>query len=70
MNPLDNRKLQSALIETGKEVEAIKETPYLIDMDDKFELLKTAIMSDDMRMMRKYGREMSAMVIKFMVERL
>jgi hypothetical protein len=63
-------KLQSALIETGKEVEGIKGTPSITDMDDKFEQFKIAAIHNDMRKMRKYGRQMAAMVIKFMIEKL
>jgi hypothetical protein len=65
-----NRKLQSALISAGKDVEGIKHTPTVADMEDKLERLKAAIETGDMRMMRKYGREVCAYVMKFMVERL
>jgi hypothetical protein len=65
-----SRKLQSALIETGKEVEAIAKAPALPELEDNFERLRIAIQSNDVRKMRSYGRHMAAMIIKMMIEKL
>jgi hypothetical protein len=65
-----SRKLQSALIDTGKEVEAIAKTPTLAELEGNFERLKIAIQTNDMRKMRSYGRHMAAMIIKMMIEKL
>jgi hypothetical protein len=67
---MNKRKLQTALIEAGKEAEAIRDTPSLAEMEDKFERLKTAILSNDMRKMRLYGRQMTAYITRFMIDRL
>jgi hypothetical protein len=64
------RKLQSALIETGKEVEAIIETPVISDMETQLYLLKIASRNGTMKQMRRAARRLSALVIKFMIEKL
>jgi hypothetical protein len=64
------RKLQTALIETGKEVEGMKQIPSLAEMEDRFERFKIAIQNDDMKKMRLFGRQLSSMVTKFMIEKL
>jgi len=63
-------KLQSALIEVGKEVEAIKETPGYVDMRTELALLGASEDEGDMKSMRKHGRKLAAMVIKFMTDKL
>lgn len=69
-NSMNKRKLQTALIQAGKEVEAIKDTPSLAEMEDKFERFKIAIQSNDMRKMRLYGRQMTAHITRFMIDKL
>ena len=66
----DQRKLQSALIETGREVESMKDTPDISDLEATFKALKLAADQNDMVGMRRYGRQLAARVVKWMVERL
>lgn len=70
MNPLYTRKLKSALIEIGKEVESIEETPELASLELAFENLKCAMKVNDMQDMRRYCRRLSAKIIKLMVDKL
>lgn len=70
MTPQHTRKLHTALIETGKEVESMVETPDIADMEDQFRRFKAVAQVNDMKAMRKYGRRLSAMVVKWMVEKL
>lgn len=65
-----SRKLQTALIETGKEVDAMKDTPDLSVIQDKFIELQMAMKADNMKAIRKHGRKLCAQVIKFMIEKL
>lgn len=65
-----NIKLQTVLIEQGKEVEAMKHSPTLAEMEDRFEQFKIAIQSNDMRRQRIYGRQLTAMVTKYIIENL
>lgn len=66
------RKLQSALIDTGKAVEAMKgqPTPDEGDLILTLHWLQNAMQKNDMRAMRKHARELGAMVVKLQVERL
>jgi hypothetical protein len=60
-------KLQTFLIETGKETNNI--TPSLTEMETTFAKFKTAINKDDIPGQVKYGRLLAAMVAKWVVER-
>jgi hypothetical protein len=60
-------KLQTFLIEVGKQSENI--TPSLADMETIFAKFKTAIEKEDIKGQVKYGRELAAMVSKWVVER-
>jgi hypothetical protein len=60
-------KLQTALIEIGKEANKI--TPTDSDIDHCHTKLQEAITKGDIRGQRKYGRMLAAMVVKWMVER-
>lgn len=62
-------KLQTALIETGKEVEALN-MPGMPELEAEFNLFKAAEQKGDMKGMRKHGRRLAALVVKVMVERL
>jgi hypothetical protein len=66
----DTHKLQSALIETGKEVEAMKETPEITEIETAFYQLETANYNNDMKQMRKACRRLAALATKFMIEKL
>lgn len=66
----DKRKLHTSLIETGREVEGMKQTPDLADMEMTFQALKFAMNLKDMQGMRRYGRQLAARVTKFMIEKL
>jgi hypothetical protein len=63
-------KLQTALIETGKEIEALKETPGLATIQDQCIELQVAMKKENMKATRKEGRKLCAMVIKYMIEKL
>ena len=63
----DQLKLQTALIEIGKEANTI--TPTQPDIDHCHSKLQEAISKGDLRGQRKYGRMLAAMVVKWMVER-
>ena len=66
----DTRKLQSALIEVGHEVEDMKNTPDLSDLEATLKALKFAEQLNDMVGMRRYSRQLAARVVKWMVEKL
>jgi len=63
-------KLQSALIEVGKEAEAMKETPGYTDMEIQLVCFRSSVNEGDTRGMRKHLRKLAAMGIKFMTEKL
>jgi hypothetical protein len=63
-------KLQTALIETGKEVEAMKETPGEAQIHICFLCFSLAIKENNMKDMHRYGRKLAALVLKFMIEKL
>jgi hypothetical protein len=65
-----NSKLQDALIEIGKEVEAMKETPAFTEIIIDQAKLNIAIHDGDMKGMRKHGRRLCALVTKMMVDEL
>jgi len=67
---MNTRKLQSALIETGKEAEAMKEVPRLSEMDTELANFKSAVYLDDLIGQRRHGRKLTAMLTKFMIEKL
>jgi hypothetical protein len=69
-NPKHTRKLQSALIETGKEVEGMKQVPSLAEMEDRFERFKIAIQTEDLKKQRLYGQQMAAVITKYLIEKL
>lgn len=64
------QKLQTALIETGKKVESMNQVPSLAEMEDSFESFKTAILNNDMKRQWLFGRQLTAMVTKHMIEKL
>lgn len=63
-------KLQTALIEQGKEVEAMDITPDIEHLEVTFNNLKFAMQQNDMSDMRLFGRRLTAQVTKFMVDKL
>lgn len=63
----DQLKLQTALIEIGKEANKITPTPS--DIDHCHAKLQETITKGDMKSQRKYGRMLAAMVVRWMVER-
>ena len=67
---MDKSKLHEALIETGKEIEAMEETPSIPEMEAELYRLKSANLNGDMKLMRRAGRRLGALVIKFMIEKL
>lgn len=66
----DKKKLYTALIEQGKEVEQIKGTPTTDDMQFTLDNLKTASQLKDMRGMRVYARKLAAQSTKFMIDKV
>lgn len=66
----NKRKLGSALIEQGREVEAMEGTPDIEQMELTFQCLKTAIQLNNMQDQRLFGRRLAAQVTKFIVEKL
>jgi hypothetical protein len=64
------RKLQTALIEQGKEVEKMNYTPDQEAFDLTLKNLKFAIQNNDMEDQRLYGRKLCAQVTKFMLDKL
>jgi len=63
-----NNKLEIALIETGKEAEKVG-IPSVADLDEQYQALHNAILSDDLKAIRQHGRALGAMVVKIIVER-
>lgn len=63
----DQHKLQTFLIEIGKEANTI--TPTTTTIDHCHAKLQETITKGDLRGQRKYGRLLAAMVVKWMVER-
>lgn len=63
-------KLQTALIEQGKEVEAMDITPSIEHLEVTYNNLKFAMQQNDMADMRLFGRRLTAQVTKFMVDKL
>jgi hypothetical protein len=63
-------KLQTALIETGREVEAIKQDHDMSDIEQAFKAFKFAIQLNDFPGVRRYGRQLAARVIKYMIVNL
>lgn len=66
----NKRKLQRALIETIKEVEAMNTAPDIEQMELTFQCLKTAIQLGNMPDQRLFGRRLAAQITKFMVHNL
>jgi hypothetical protein len=64
----DKRKLHTALIEIGKEVEGMKQVPGADDIHAACATFKMAIHEDNMKEMRTYGRKLTSLLIKFMIE--
>jgi hypothetical protein len=72
MNPEYNRKLESALIATGKLV-AAKEgqpAPSVSELERLFDKLLQAIDNENMKDQAKASRELTASLIKWQVEKL
>jgi hypothetical protein len=72
MNPKYNRKLQSALIETGKLV-AAKEgqpAPSVSELEVLFDKLLVAIDSENMKDQVKASKELTASLVKWQIENL
>lgn len=63
-------KLQTALIEIGKEAQAIKEMSGIPDIEAQLYLFKTAHQNGDLKAMRKAGRRLAALTTKFMIDKL
>lgn len=63
-------KLQTALIEQGKEVESMDATPDAEAMQISLDCLKTAMQLKDMRGMRVYARKLAAQSTKFQIDKL
>lgn len=63
-------KLQTALIEIGKEAEKLKGTPTASNMAKALIQLDKAIQAGDLVKIRRHSRELCAMVVKMMVEKL
>lgn len=66
----DKRKIATALIEQGREVEQMNTTPGIEHLEVTFNNLKFAIQQKDMVDQRLFGRRLAAQVTKFMVEKL
>jgi len=62
-------KLQTALIETGKEVERIP-VPTLEVMQNEFADFKEAVIEGRTRDIRYRGRRVAAMITKYLIEKL
>lgn len=63
-------KIRSALIEQGREVEAMEAAPSTEQMELTFQCLKTAIQLKNMQDQRLFGRRLAAQLTKFMVVKL
>lgn len=63
-------KIQTALIEQGKEVEEMEATPDTAEMQLSLDGLKTAVQLKDMKGMRVYARKLAAQSTKFMIDKL
>lgn len=66
----NKRKIATALIEQGREVEAMESAPDIEQMELTFKCLKTAIQLKNMRDQRLFGRRLAAQLTKFMVVKL
>lgn len=63
-------KLHMELLEIGKEVEGMKGSPDLPEMELAFENLKFAMKLSDLEGERRYGRQLCAKVTKYMLDNL
>lgn len=66
----NKRKIRSALIEQGREVEAMESAPGIEQMELTFECLKAAMQLNNMPDQRLFARKMAAQLTKFMVVKL
>lgn len=67
---MDNVKLQTALFEIGKDVDKMKVTPWLSDIEKEYELLMKAMATNDNLAIRKHGRRLAALTTKYMIDKL
>lgn len=72
MNPLYNRKLQQALIDTGKKVEQKKneETQNLNELKFLFDALSVSIEIGNMRAQSVTSSELIAAIMKWRLEKV
>lgn len=72
MNPLYNRKLQSALIDTGKRVEAMenKPAPEIPVLEIKFNQFLAAVEMGDMPNLSYTTKELIAALVKWQIEKM
>lgn len=66
----NKRKIASALIEQGREVEQMEEAPAIEQLELTFKCLTTAIQMNNMSDQRLFARKMAAQITKFMVVKL
>lgn len=66
----NKRKIQSTLIEIGKEVEAMEDAPAVEQMELTLKCLTSAIQLKNMPDQRLFARKMAAQLTKFMVQNL
>jgi hypothetical protein len=70
MNPLYNRKLQSALIATGKKVELMEHAPTVRDIMQLFDKFIDTAEGEDMKGQAKASAELIAGLVKWQIEKL
>lgn len=67
---MKNNKLETALIEVGKRVDKIKNTPQLRNIDEVYKEFYYSVMEDEMKNIKKNGIELLALIAKYMIDKL
>lgn len=67
---MKNNKLETALIEVGKRVDKIKNTPQLRNIDEVYKEFYYSVMEDEMKNIKKNGIELLALIAKLMIDKL